>query len=82
MNPSTGEKIVDVQEGDKADVDAAVKAASNAFKFGSEWRTMDASRRGALLNKLADLMERDRLYLAVSVFVTEIPDNSAYDLIL
>ena len=29
----------------------AVVAARNAFKFGSEWRTMDASKRGKLLNK-------------------------------
>jgi len=64
LNPSSGEKIVDVQEGDKADVEAAVKAASAAFKFGSEWRTMDASGRGRLLYRLADLMERDRVYLA------------------
>jgi hypothetical protein len=27
---------------------------------------MDAAKRGYLLNKLADLMERDRGYLAVS----------------
>jgi hypothetical protein len=27
-----------------------------AFKLGSPWRTMDASQRGNLLNKLADLM--------------------------
>lgn len=27
---------------------------------------MDASERGVHLNKLADLMERDRIYLAVS----------------
>lgn len=26
---------------------------------------MDASERGNLLNKLADLMERDRVYIAV-----------------
>ena len=48
------------------DVDKAVKAAQEAFKFGSTWRTMNASDRGNLLNKLADLMERDRTYLAVS----------------
>ena len=53
-----------MQEGDKADVEKAVKAAKAAFKLGSEWRTMDASKRGVLLNKLADLMERDRVYLA------------------
>nr|XP_039262940.1 aldehyde dehydrogenase 9-like [Styela clava] len=52
------------QEGDKADVDKAVAAARKAFKLGSEWRRMDASRRGSLLYKLADLIERDRQYLA------------------
>ena len=63
-NPATGEIICQVQEGDKADVDKAVQAAVEAFKLGSAWRTMDASQRGNLLFKLADLMERDRLYLA------------------
>lgn len=28
---------------------------------------MDASQRGALINRLADLIERDRTYLAVSI---------------
>jgi len=56
--------IAEVQEGDRGDVDAAVKAAQSAFAFGSEWRTMDASKRGALLHRLADLMDRDRSYLA------------------
>jgi acyl-CoA reductase-like NAD-dependent aldehyde dehydrogenase len=51
----------------QADVDKAVKAARQAFQIGSPWRTMDASERGRLLNKLADLMERDRLLLAVSI---------------
>jgi len=64
INPTTGEIICQVQEGDKADVNLAVGAAKNAFKLGSEWRTMDASQRGLLINKLADLIERDRLYLA------------------
>ena len=64
INPATGEKICDVAEGDKADVDKAVAAACEAFKLGSMWRTMDASQRGVLLNKLADLIERDREYLA------------------
>ena len=50
----------------QADVDKAVVAARNAFKLGSPWRTMDASQRGRLLNKLADAMERDIPYLAVS----------------
>lgn len=64
INPSTGDVICEVQEGDKADVDLAVKAAENAFKLGSPWRTLDASERGVLLNRLADLMQRDRVYLA------------------
>lgn len=64
INPATGQKICDVQEGDKADVDKAVAAAQKAFEDGSEWRTMDASKRGILLNKLADLIDRDRVLLA------------------
>ncbi|GAB6018359.1 Aldehyde dehydrogenase X, mitochondrial [Chamberlinius hualienensis] len=64
VNPSTGKKIIDVQEGDKADVDKAVSAAREAFKLGSTWRTMDASARGTLLNKLADLVDRDADYIS------------------
>ena len=47
-------------------MDKAVEAAKAAFKFGSEWRRMDASKRGSLLFKFADLLERDLVYLAVS----------------
>ena len=50
----------------QVDVDKAVKAARAAFKRGSTWRTMDASKRGVLLNKLADLIKRDQSYIAVS----------------
>ena len=64
INPCNGEKICDVAEGDKEDVDIAVAAAREAFKLGSTWRTMDASERGKLLGKLADVIERDREYLA------------------
>jgi len=64
VNPATGEIITHVAEGDKADVDKAVKAANDAFAFGSEWRRMDAANRGRLMNRLADLIERDRAYLA------------------
>uniref|UniRef100_A0A8C0H5T9 Aldehyde dehydrogenase 1 family member A3 n=1 Tax=Chelonoidis abingdonii TaxID=106734 RepID=A0A8C0H5T9_CHEAB len=64
-NPSTAEKICDVEEGDKPDVDKAVEAAKAAFQRGSLWRQMDALSRGRLLHKLADLIERDRVILAV-----------------
>lgn len=36
-------------------------------RYGSPWRRLDASERGRLINKLADLIERDALYLAVSI---------------
>lgn len=49
----------------QADVDKAVQAARLAFSLGSVWRRMDASERGRLLAKLADLVERDSVYLAV-----------------
>lgn len=50
----------------QADIDLAVDAASKAFELGSCWRTLDASVRGQLINKLADLIERDAGYIAVS----------------
>lgn len=64
INPATCEKIVDVQEGDKADVDKAVAAAKAAFDLSSPWRHFSPKKRGELLHKLADLIERDRVYLA------------------
>jgi len=64
VNPATDEVICQVAEADKADVDAAVSAATAAFARNSPWRQMDASERGRLLYKLADLMERDTVYLA------------------
>ena len=64
IDPSTEEVICQVAEGDKADIDKAVSAAKSAFKFGSTWRIMDASQRGKLMYKLADLMEVNSEYIA------------------
>jgi aldehyde dehydrogenase (NAD+) len=64
INPTTGESIVEVQEGDAADINDAVVAANKAFELGSPWRKMDAYGRSRLLHKLADLIERDAVYLA------------------
>ncbi|XP_048246836.1 aldehyde dehydrogenase, mitochondrial-like isoform X2 [Haliotis rufescens] len=64
LNPCTGEVICEIQEADKIDVDLAVAAARSAFRTGSTWRTMDASKRAALINKFADLLERDKEYIA------------------
>nr|XP_009513579.1 PREDICTED: retinal dehydrogenase 2 isoform X2 [Phalacrocorax carbo] len=63
-NPATGEQICEIEEADKVDTDKAVRAARLAFSLGSVWRRMDASERGHLLDKLADLVERDRAILA------------------
>src|SRR5437868_8222143 len=62
-NPATGETICQVAEGDKADVDLAVKAARKAFEDGP-WPRMSAAERGRLLNKLADLVETHKEELA------------------
>lgn len=64
LNPVNGKKIVDIAEADKPDVDHAVAAARAAFKIGSNWRKLDASARGKLINKLADLIERDTEHIA------------------
>src|ERR1051325_1378307 len=64
INPATGETICQVAEGDKGDVDFAVKAARKAFEEGA-WPKMNASDRGRLLNKLADLIEKNQEELAM-----------------
>ena len=61
-----------MQEADQEDVDRAVKAARAAFAHGSAWRTMDASARGMVILKLAQLMRRDQEYLAVIIFFLDI----------
>ncbi|CAH2991697.1 unnamed protein product [Chilo suppressalis] len=63
-NPHDGSVIAKVAEGDKADIAAAVAAAKAAFHRNSEWRLLDASARSRLLNKFADLIERDQDYLS------------------
>ncbi|HTV14853.1 MAG TPA: aldehyde dehydrogenase family protein [Acidobacteriaceae bacterium] len=55
-NPATGEEICQVAAAGATDVDKAVRAARNAFERGS-WRKMNASERGRLLHRLADLIE-------------------------
>jgi aldehyde dehydrogenase (NAD+) len=63
LNPATGEIICRVAEGDKADIDLAVKAARKAFESGP-WSKMTPSERGVLLNKLADAVEKHKDELA------------------
>ena len=45
-------------EGDREDIDRAVKAARKAFEDGP-WHRMTASERGKLIWKLGDLLEKN-----------------------
>jgi aldehyde dehydrogenase (NAD+) len=63
INPTTGDVICRVAEGDKVDVDKAVAAARKAFE-GKAWRNMAPAERGRLLYKLADLIEKNAKELA------------------
>jgi phenylacetaldehyde dehydrogenase len=55
-NPATGEILAQVAEGDREDIEQAVKAARKAFDHGP-WRRLTSSERGRLIWKLADLLE-------------------------
>ena len=57
-DPSTGELIAKVAAADKEDVDEAVMAARAAFDGGA-WSQLTPSKRGQLLWKIAELLERD-----------------------
>ena len=53
IDPATGQEIGRVAEGDKADIDKAVKAARKAFESGP-WAEMTPSARGRLLHRIGD----------------------------
>ena len=57
FNPATEECLAEVAEADAADVDAAVGAARRCFE-SAEWRGLSARKRGALLYRLADLVDQ------------------------
>ncbi|GJN38725.1 hypothetical protein PR202_gb27793 [Eleusine coracana subsp. coracana] len=56
-DPRTGDVIASVAEGDKDDVDLAVRAARKAFDHG-EWPRMSGSERGRIMTRFADLVEQ------------------------
>jgi len=56
VDPASEGVLAEVAEGDKEDVDRAVRAAREAFEHGP-WRLMTASERGRVIWKLADLIE-------------------------
>ncbi|MFV2048122.1 aldehyde dehydrogenase family protein [Metabacillus sp. YM-086] len=63
INPATEEILTEVYEAGLKDVDLAVEAAAEAFENG-EWSRISSYERSKLMNKLADLMERDIEILA------------------
>jgi len=63
INPATETVLSSVSAGATPDVDRAVAAARAQFD-GGEWSKMPGAQRGRLLYRLAELLERDREYLA------------------
>ena len=55
-NPATGEVLAKFTDASEADVDAAVKAAQEAFK---SWKNSTAAERAALLIKIAEVIEEN-----------------------
>jgi acyl-CoA reductase-like NAD-dependent aldehyde dehydrogenase len=56
VNPANEEVLALVAEGDKADVDEAVKAARTAFESGT-WSNMSPHQRARYMFKIADIIE-------------------------
>jgi phenylacetaldehyde dehydrogenase len=56
-NPATGQRIGECAAGDAADIDAAVKAARAAFE--GPWSRFTAAQRGAVLWKIAELVQQN-----------------------
>jgi acyl-CoA reductase-like NAD-dependent aldehyde dehydrogenase len=57
INPANEEVLALIAEGDKADVDEAVKAARKAFDEGA-WPNMGPHQRARLMFKIADLIDQ------------------------
>ncbi|SFH40674.1 aldehyde dehydrogenase (acceptor) [Desulfotomaculum arcticum] len=63
INPYNQEVIAKVSEGTAQDAKLAILAARKAFDNG-DWATIPAYERGNMVNKIADLIERDKAELA------------------
>jgi betaine-aldehyde dehydrogenase len=58
VDPATGDAIAEVAAAGEDDVDAAVRAARAQFD-GGDWSQTPPAERARLLNRVADLVERD-----------------------
>jgi phenylacetaldehyde dehydrogenase len=65
INPATEETLASVAHGKEEDINRAVKAARRAFADDSPWRRMNASDRGRLIWRIADLIEDNADELAM-----------------
>ncbi len=63
LDPATGKPWALIPRCTSTDVDAAVEAARTAFR-SSEWRGLNASARGALLYRFADILAEEAERLA------------------
>ena len=57
--PADGSHVITVSEGDRADARRAIEAARKTFDEGT-WATTPAAERGAIVDRLADILERDK----------------------
>lgn len=57
--PADGSHVITVSEGDRADARRAIEAARQTFDGGT-WATTPAAQRGAIVDRLADILERDK----------------------
>ena len=64
ISPIDGKTITSISFGDKTDVDDAVLSARNAFENGP-WPNMSPNERKKILFKIAELIEKKSLELAV-----------------
>ncbi|VTT68326.1 unnamed protein product [Fusarium fujikuroi] len=62
FNPATGDKVADVPEATKDDVNNAVAAAQRAFPA---WSALDPAKRGGYMKKLAGLIRQHNGELAL-----------------
>ncbi|HEX6224078.1 MAG TPA: aldehyde dehydrogenase, partial [Chryseolinea sp.] len=63
FDPATGRIYGSIPDSDKYDVDDAVNAAQDAFEV---WSSMAVEKRGMILQRIADLIDRDADALALA----------------
>ena len=61
VNPATGKILANVQKGGESETKKAIQAANQAFE---SWSKTSPAQRAKLMNKMADLVEKDSERLA------------------